>query len=172
MRISKPGPTSPRACIGSRATAVEKLRASIPLVEDQSFVLGKRLKQIIGPFKNAGKRVGVSTDFHNLRHAFETWLVEHDVPSPAGPEGADGACRWLPNRGLRTPFDREDAGVRESATATTGREDSTDHRLNCMGRIRAPVSDVVSTQATSGSAEAEKSYGEKGKASKSPLCAT
>lgn len=25
-------------------------------------------------------------DFHNLRHAFETWLVEHDVPSPVQKE--------------------------------------------------------------------------------------
>ena len=30
----------------------------------------------------AAKRAGVVTDFHNLRHAFETWLVDHDVPSP------------------------------------------------------------------------------------------
>lgn len=64
----------------------KRLRTNSPLVTDQSFVLGKRLKQIIGPFKSAAKRADVSTDFHNLRHAFETWLVEHDVPSPVQKE--------------------------------------------------------------------------------------
>ncbi len=60
----------------------KRIREKSPLVTDRYFVLGKRLKQIIGPFKGAAKRAGVVTDFHNLRHAFETWLVDHDVPSP------------------------------------------------------------------------------------------
>ena len=60
----------------------KQVRKTSPLVTDPDFVLGKRIKQIIGPFINAAKRARIETDFHNLRHAFETWLTEWEVPGP------------------------------------------------------------------------------------------
>ena len=60
----------------------KQVRKTSPLVTDADFVLGKRVKQIIGPFINAAKRAGIETDFHNLRHAFETWLTEWEAPGP------------------------------------------------------------------------------------------
>lgn len=56
------------------------LRKSSPLVQDENYVLGRRLEEIKNSFNAGVKRAGLDTDFHNLRHAFETWLVEADVP--------------------------------------------------------------------------------------------
>lgn len=58
------------------------LRRQSKLVTAEQYVLGRQLDEIVHPFRSAVKRSGVETDFHNLRHAFETWLVEADVPGP------------------------------------------------------------------------------------------
>ena len=58
------------------------IRRDSPLLSDSSFVLGRKVRELKVPFKAAAARAGVKTDFHNLRHAFETWLVEADVPGP------------------------------------------------------------------------------------------
>lgn len=56
------------------------VRSESKLVKDKEYVLGRHLKEIRNPFRAGVKRSGLDTDFHNLRHAFETWLVEADVP--------------------------------------------------------------------------------------------
>ena len=58
------------------------LRRRSPLVKDKKLVLGVRVSEFKNAFREAAKRAGVETDFHNLRHAFKSLLRKDGVEDP------------------------------------------------------------------------------------------